>query len=270
MSECTGATTWSTDAHHIWGSCGWAMNGTELSIRDADSGKEVPRGEQGEVCFRGRHIMLGYMANPDLGPEHIAEIKKKNEEAIDKDGWLHSGDKGKIEANGMCYITGRYKELIIGAGGENVAPVPVEDGVKKRCPVISNVMMVGDKRKFNVCLVTLKTVGATGDEPGTDELMPQTVDSACKTIADASKPSSAIVKAIEAAIVATNKDPECCPMPPSTIKKFTILPSDFSVRTDELTPTFKLKRSVAEAKHTAFIDTMYDDACKTNYVPYKA
>merc|ERR1712196_6779 len=96
------------------------------------------------------------------------------------------------------------------------------------------------------------------------------VDADSSTIADASKPDSAMVKAIEAAIIATNKDPECCPMPPSRIQKFTILNTDFSVNTDELTPTFKLKRSVAEAKHTAFIDTMYDDACKDAYVPYKA
>ena len=78
------------------------------------------------------------------------------------------------------------------------------------------------------------------------------------------------MKAIEAAIIATNKDPKCCPMPPSKIQKFTILPTDFSVQTDELTPTFKLKRSVAEGKHTAFIDTMYDDKVKDNYVPYKS
>jgi len=271
MSECTGATTWSTDEHHIWGSCGWAMNGTELSIRDADTGAEVPIGTDGEVCFRGRHIMLGYLANSDLGKDHVKEIQEKNAEAIDKDGWLHSGDKGKIMPSGMCHITGRYKELIIGAGGENVAPVPVEDGIKTRCPAISNVMMVGDKRKFNVAVITLKVIGATGDVPGGDQLAEvcNGIDAGAKTVAEASKPGSAIAKAVEAAIIAVNKDPACCPMPPSKVQKFTILPVDFSVEGEELTPTFKLKRSVVEGKYKAFIDTMYDEGnAKASYIQY--
>merc|ERR1719159_2099014 len=110
------------------------------------------------------------MGNPDFGQEHLDEMEKKNKETIDKFGWLHSGDKGCIDTNGMIRITGRYKELIIGAGGENIAPVPIEDEIKKRCAAISNVIMVGDKRKFNTCLVTLKAKGATGEQPGGDEL----------------------------------------------------------------------------------------------------
>jgi len=273
MSECTGATTWSTDAHHVWGACGWAMPGTELSIRDVGTNKEVPVGEDGEVCFRGRHIMLGYMANPDLGAAHVAEVQEKNKE-IDDQGWLHSGDKGRVDSNGMCRITGRYKELIIGAGGENVAPVPVEDGIKSRCAAISNVMMVGDKRKFNIALITLKVKGATGDLPGGIDLdvnLTKKVDPNSKTVPEASQPGSAMVNAITDAIIATNKDPECCPMPPSKIQKFTILPADFSVQTEELTPTFKLKRAVVEKQHHTFIDTFYEEKnAKALYLPYKA
>merc|ERR1719326_2630792 len=63
--------------------------------------------EQGEIVFRGRHIMLGYMANPDLGQAHVDEINRKNAEAIDGEGWLHSGDKGCMDARGMVKITGR-------------------------------------------------------------------------------------------------------------------------------------------------------------------
>ena len=74
----------------------------------------------------------------------MAEINKKNAETIDSEGWLHSGDKGCMDARGLLKITGRYKELIIGAGGENIAPVPIEDNVKRLCPAISNFMMVGD------------------------------------------------------------------------------------------------------------------------------
>merc|ERR1711975_143206 len=162
MSECTGATTWSTDTHHLWGSCGWALPGNEVSIRNTE-GQEVPDGVDGEICFRGRHIMLGYMANPDLGKEHVDTIKGKNEAAIDNEGWLHSGDKGCVGKNGMFKITGRYKELIIGAGGENIAPVPIESSIKSKYTAISNIMMVGDKRKYNVALVSLKAKGATGE-----------------------------------------------------------------------------------------------------------
>lgn len=126
--------------------------------------------EQGEFCMRGRNIMMGYMANPKLGPEHVAEIKKKNEETIDNEGWLHSGDKACVDKDGFCRITGRYKELIIGAGGENIAPVPIEDWIKSNYPAISNLMMVGDKKKYNTCVVTLKAKGATGELPGGDDL----------------------------------------------------------------------------------------------------
>merc|ERR1712087_1071825 len=82
----------------------------------------------------------------------------KTAEAIDKDGWLHSGDVGMIDADGMLHITGRIKELIISAGGENIAPVPIEDKIKELCPAVSNAMMIGDKQKYNVMLITLKTL----------------------------------------------------------------------------------------------------------------
>merc|ERR1719445_396219 len=75
-----------------------------------------------------------------------------------------------ITVDGLVKITGRFKELIIGLGGENIAPVPIEDAVKKACDGIGEVMMVGDKRKYNIAVVTLKAVGANGESPGTDTL----------------------------------------------------------------------------------------------------
>merc|ERR1712144_26709 len=110
------------------------------------------------------------MAQPDLGADHVAEIEKKTAETIDKDGWLHSGDKGMITDAGMCKITGRYKELIIGAGGENIAPIPIEDEIKRLLPGVKNVLMVGDKRPYNVAFVTLVAEGANDEKPGTDQL----------------------------------------------------------------------------------------------------
>ncbi len=208
------------------------------------------------------------MAQPDLGEEHMKEIKAKNEAAIDHQGWLHSGDKGCLSAEGMFRITGRYKELIIGAGGENIAPVPIEDEIKRICPIISNFIMIGDRRKFNAAVVTLLAEGATGVQPGTNVLAgaAAALDANITTIEQAIAEGSPHVKAIAEAIKATNKNHDVVPNNASTIQKFTILPHDISVDTDELTPTYKLKRNVIDDKYKAAIDAIYEDA--REYVPF--
>ena len=271
MSECCGATSWSSDQTHLWGSCGYAIPGTEVAVFIIDEVTGVKtlcpyaancfaptEAEQGEICYRGRHIMMGYLANPKLGAEHVAEIEKKTKESIDDEGWLHSGDKGCMSPDGMLRITGRFKELIIGAGGENIAPVPIEDNIKQLCPAISNVMMIGDKRKYNTCIVTLKAVGATGEQPGGDDLDGDAllINPEIKTISSAMT-DPVIRKHIHDVIVATNKDPKICVNNASTIQKFEILPSDFSVDGGELTATLKLKRTVAEKKWLEYVEKMY-------------
>jgi long-chain-fatty-acid--CoA ligase ACSBG len=221
---------------------------------------------QGEVCFRGRNVMLGYLANPAFGKEHVDEIIKKNAEVIDNEGWLHSGDKGTMDVNNMFAITGRYKELIKGAGGENIAPVPIENHILKSFKGISNVVMVGDKRKFNVALVTLKAEGATGELPGTNKLDKSVLDIApgVETIEQACK-DPVWIAAITDAITKTNKNGSVCPSNAATVQKFTILPIDFSVQTDELTATLKLKRAVVETKNAKAIDALYES--EATYVP---
>mmetsp|Transcript_44319 Transcript_44319/g.96470 ORF Transcript_44319/g.96470 Transcript_44319/m.96470 type:complete len:781 (+) Transcript_44319:49-2391(+) len=278
MSESTGATTWSTDAAHQWGTVGFELPGTEVKVlkKNADGVYvECPRAsnvlnpteeEQGEICFRGRHIMMGYMAQPRLGEDHVAEIEKKNSDAIDENGWLHSGDKGAVSKKGMVRITGRYKELIIGAGGENVAPVPIEDNVKALCPYISNVMMVGDKKKYMTILITLKAVGATGELPGSDKLEPAAAVYG-KTISDACE-NEKLIADITKALKDTGANGDCTPSNAAKIQKFTILPIDFSVQTGELTATLKLKRSVVADKYEDIIEKLYDPEMKDAYVPY--
>lgn len=282
MSECNGTTTWSSLDAHQWGSVGYQLPGTEVKILKPDPANpnkfieakrtkdlfNATEEEQGEICFRGRHIMMGYMANPKLGKEHVAEIEKKTATAIDENGWLHSGDKGAMSEQGMLKITGRYKELIITAGGENVPPVPIEDGIKKRCPAISNVIMIGDKRKFNVAMVTLKAIGATGEHPGGDDLAEEasSVSPGVSTITQAMDDEK-MIETIKKAITDTNNDGTCCPSNACKIQKFMILPIDFSVDTGELTATLKLKRSSVTDKYAQQIDRLY--ASNDTYVKYQ-
>jgi len=272
MSECTGACTFSVPQCHRWGSCGWELPGVEVKcfkVDEVDFNKktECPLADdldaleedvQGELCFRGRNIMMGYLANPAFGPEHVAEIEKKTAETIDTDGWLHSGDKGLITNQGFVKITGRYKELIIGAGGENIAPVPIEDCVKKACDGINEVMMVGDKQKYNVALVTLKAVGANGETPGTDELDAgaKRVNPAVTTISGAVK-DEIWIEAVKKAITAANSNGKVCPNNTFKIQKFTILTTNFSEEHNELTPTKKLKRKVVETIYAETIRKLY-------------
>ena len=89
---------------------------------------------------------MGYLKN-----------EKATKEAIDKHGWLHSGDLGRVDKAGFVYITGRIKELIITAGGENVAPILIEDTFKLYCPIASNIMVVGENQRFMAAIITLKT-----------------------------------------------------------------------------------------------------------------
>jgi long-chain-fatty-acid--CoA ligase ACSBG len=271
MSETTGLSTWNLPEAFSFGTVGWPCAGLQVEVfkcDDKDFSKKTrcpeardlsqpTEEEQGEICFRGRTVMTGYLCNPAI-PGNKEEIEKKNAETIDKEGWLHSGDKGCRGANGLLRITGRYKELIISAGGENIAPVGVEDNVKKLCPALSNVMMVGDKRKFNVMLVTLKCKGANGEFPGTDELdgAAKEVDPECTTIAQA-KESQKWKDYITAGITGTNKNPVICQNNAWAVQYFAILDRDFSVETGEFTATLKLKRSVAEKTFLKEIEALY-------------
>jgi len=258
MSETTGVVTWSTDDCCKWGSCGYELDGVEIKI-DHDASRGDKPGN-GEICFRGRNIMMGYMANPDLGAEHVAEIEKKNREAIDEEGWMHSGDLGRVDDTGMYWITGRLKELLIGAGGENIAPVPIEDRIKALCPALSNVMMVGDQRKFNTMLVTLKAVVDVETGLSSDALVNEAVDvnSAVATVSAAIN-DPAWQKYIQDGIDAYNKE---AISPPQRIQKFTVLSDDFSEAGGELTATFKLKRAPTAEKYNAQIEAMYSGGAK--------
>eukprot|EP00397_Hematodinium_sp_SG-2012_P003901 GEMP01003911.1.p1 GENE.GEMP01003911.1~~GEMP01003911.1.p1 ORF type:complete len:771 (+),score=134.67 GEMP01003911.1:151-2463(+) len=270
MSESCGPTTVNTPNTRLQGSTGYSIPGTELAIfQKKPDGKyerapltedlfNVTEEQQGEVFYRGRHIMMGYMANPKFGKEHVEDVRKNNEEAIDDEGWLHSGDMGVMDVNGMVRITGRYKELIIGAGGENIAPVPIEDDIKSNCPAISNIMMVGDQKKYNVCLITLKAVGATGELAGTNELAGDatTVNPEVTTTEQAAK-CPIWNKYLTDIIKKTNENSSVVPSNAAKIQKFLILPRDFSIVGGEFTPTLKFRRNEVCKIWAKEIDSMY-------------
>ena len=118
---------------------GVPMPGCETRIK-----KEKPSDEEGEICMRGRNIMMGYLKQPD-------ETCK----TIDSEGFLASGDLGRVSQDGYLFITGRAKELIITAGGENIPPVLIENEIKKALPCVANVMVVGEQKPYLNCLISL-------------------------------------------------------------------------------------------------------------------
>ena len=283
MSESTGVVTLSTDAHHVYGSVGYELPGCELKVFKVDP-KNINRKiecpptkdlfnsvemEEGELCYRGRNAMLGYMANPRLGEAHVKQIEHLNRTTVDANGWVHSGDKGTRDVHGMVRVTGRYKELIIGSGGENVSPTRIESHLKRLIPAISNIMMVGNQRKYNVAIITLKAVGATGELPGGNELEDEALMvSGAKTIPEAMDDLK-YVDHLVTGVKAANADGRIVPNRAAEIKKFTILPRDFSVETGELTATQKLRRDFVEKQYAEIIDAMYNTKTPTMYVHYR-
>jgi len=128
MSETTGAATINTFSNFRLDRCGQSMPGMDLKIANPDENGE------GEILMRGRNTMMGYLKNEEA-----------TRKTLDDEGFIMSGDRGRIDQDGFLQITGRIKELIITAGGENIAPVPIEDTFKTFFPACSNIMVVGEQ-----------------------------------------------------------------------------------------------------------------------------
>nr|XP_045624269.1 long-chain-fatty-acid--CoA ligase ACSBG2-like isoform X1 [Procambarus clarkii] len=245
MSESTGPHTIGMEKAFKLGSCGRTIPGCYTKLDKPD-----PEGN-GEVCMGGRHVSMGYL-----------HMEDKTNEAIDDEGWLHTGDIGRLDSDGFLFITGRIKELIITAGGENIAPVLIEDNLKAELPCLSNCMLIGDKRKFLSILLTIKTnVNLDSGEP-LDTLSSSCVDwcrsvgSMAKTIQDVlAGPDANIMRAIQDGIDRANK---LAPSNAQRIQKWTILPRDFSLPGGELGPTMKLKRPVVAQKYCETIERFYE------------
>ncbi|KFP91910.1 Long-chain-fatty-acid--CoA ligase ACSBG2, partial [Apaloderma vittatum] len=247
MSESSGPHTASLPHAFRLSSCGREITGCRTLIHQPDGDGN------GEICFSGRHVFMGYL-----------NMEEKTKEAIDEEGWLHSGDLGRHDKDGFLYITGRIKELIITAGGENVPPVPIEDAVKEAVPIISNAMLVGDKAKFLAMLLTLKCeVDPETGEPG-DNLTPEAVEYCQKLGSKATRVSEiisskdkAIYEAIQKGVSAVN---ERAVSNAQKVQKWVLLEKDFSLFGGELGPTMKLKRPVVAEKYKDQIAQFYADA----------
>jgi len=202
------------------------------SVGKPIDGVEVKIAEDGEVLARGPNIMKGYFNKPEATAE-----------AIDKDGYFHTGDIGRIDEDGYLYITDRKKDLIVTSAGKNLAPQPIEN-IMKTHPLIAEIVMVGNARNFPTALVVpnFENLNRVRSEGGAPQASREDM------VAD-----PRVVELVESAIASLSKDLAQY----EKIKKITLLPTEFSIDAGELTPTLKVKRRVVEAKYKELIDRMY-------------
>jgi long-subunit acyl-CoA synthetase (AMP-forming) len=221
MSECTGPATFSTPDRFCPGKVGFAIAGTEIRIA-----------EDGEVLMRGPHVFPGYYKNEEA-----------TREALDGEGWLHSGDIGDLDAKGFLRITDRKKELIITSGGKNVGPQNLENKLKQIL-VVSQAVVVGDRRNYLAALLTLDPQRAPieAELAGSPFREPREL-AGCE-----------VFRAhLEKQVEEVNKTLARY----ETIKRFVILPRELSIEAGELTPTLKLKRRVIYQSYADEIERLY-------------
>ena len=219
MTETATASTVSTVDSFRFGSVGRALPGMEIRI-----------GEDGEVLLKGPNIFQGYYRNDDASFGSIV------------DGWLHTGDLGRVDEDGFLFITGRKKDIIITAGGKNLTPANLENDLKQS-RWISQAVMHGDRRPYPVALITLdpeeivhfarerglsEDIAALSREPQVIDLIQGELDKVNERYAQVEK-----------------------------IKRFALLDHDLSQETGELTPTLKVKRNVVNEKYADLLDSLY-------------
>lgn len=236
QSECTGPHSINLPGKWKIGSIGNPLPGTRTRIDQIT----------GEIQYAGRHIFMGYLNNEASTRETLV------------DGWLNSGDVGAFDEDGFLSITGRIKELIITAGGENVPPVLIEDALKSELPALSNVMVIGDKRKYLTFICTLRVRTDSEGVPSQDldriSLgVAKDIGSSARTVAEA-KQCHKFQQYIAGGMKRANAK---ATSRAQVVQKFAILDDDFSIGGGELTPTLKLKRSVVEKMYAEEIEALY-------------
>jgi long-chain acyl-CoA synthetase len=219
LTETTAAGSVNTPAHIKIGTVGRPSPGCAVRIAD-----------DGEILMSGEHVLQGYWHNAQATNETVV------------DGWFHSGDIGEIDEDGFLKITGRKKELIVTAGGKNVAPAVLEDRLRAH-PLVSQCMVVGDQQPFIACLVTIdpEALGPWAASKGKSADMASLVD------------DPDLRAEIQAAVDDANKAVSKA----EAIRKFTILPVDWTEEGGQLTPSLKLKRAVVMKEFAADVDALY-------------
>jgi long-chain acyl-CoA synthetase len=220
LTETTAASAVNTPGLIKIGTVGRPLPGTSVRIAD-----------DGEVLIKGPHVFAGYYNNPTATDEAIT------------DGWFHSGDLGELDSDGFLRITGRKKEIIVTAGGKNVAPAVLEDRLRSH-RLVSQCMVVGDAQPYIACLVTL-------DEESLPSWLEQQGKGGMSPAEAAEDPD--VNDAIQGAVDEANKAVSNA----ESIKKFKILSVDFTEDNGALTPSMKLKRGVVLKEYAGDVDALY-------------
>jgi long-chain acyl-CoA synthetase len=222
MSETSCCATINPPHDNRIGTVGPPLRGVELRLAD-----------DGELLVKSELVMRGYRNDP-----------RRTAEAIDADGWLHTGDVAEIDADGYVRIVDRKKELIINAAGKNMSPANIEARLKTSHPLIGQAVAIGDRRPYNVALIVLDpdVSGAFAAEHG---------------IADASAGALAADDRVRGAVAVGVDKANSHLSRVEQIKRFEILPTDWEPGGDELTPTMKLKRKPIAEKYAEEIEALY-------------
>jgi long-chain acyl-CoA synthetase len=220
LTETTAPTTVNRPGQIVIGSVGPAFFGTDIQIAD-----------DGEVLLRGPHIFRGYRNQPELTAEAFAN------------GWFRTGDLGRVDEHGHLHITGRKKEIIVTAGGKNVAPAMLEDRLRAH-PIVSQVVAVGDQRPFIGAIVTLDA-----------EMLPGwcAANGLPKLSVDEARVHKRVLAELDKAVDHANEAVSKA----ESIRKIVVLDIDFTEANGYLTPSIKVKRSKVLADFASIIDAMY-------------
>src|SRR5216684_3283360 len=221
MSELTGPATAVPFGDHKAPSIGVALPGVEVRL-----------GDDGELLVRGGNVMVGYYHDPE-----------KTADAIDDEGWVHSGDIAVLGADGHYRIVDRKKELIITSAGKNISPANLES-LAKSSPIIGQAVAIGDGRKFISVLVVL--------DPQVAPLWAKSQGIEASSMAELVEHPATVAEVRRALTIANTHLSRV-----ESFKRFTILPTEWSPESEELTPTMKLKRRVIESKYGPQIEAMY-------------
>lgn len=229
LTESSAASCVNLPNQFKFGTVGPALPGLEIKIAEAN----------GEILIKGPSVMRGYHNLPD-----------KTAAALDEEGWLHTGDVGEIDEQGMLKITDRIKDLIKTSGGKYVAPQEIEGKVKAACPYLEHALVHGNARNFCSALVTLDadSMAAWARENGMEGASLQQLSEDAR-----------VREMVQTAFTEVNGTLASF----ETIKKFEILAKPFTVETGELTASLKVKRKVVEAQYKDVLDGFYAGALKS-------